>query len=177
MKGRRGCGMLRPMMQRMSPWLALVAVLAFASTAGALGSGGRAPAIGLQDLAGRPVALEGLRGKVVLVDFWASWCGPCREELPVLESFHVQYKPKGLVVIGVNIDNDAQNMKEFLRREKLSFTIVPDAKREVAGRYEPTKMPSSYLIDKKGIVRHVHAGFKRADAVALEAEIKALLAE
>lgn len=169
--------MLTPAMKRIFPWLLLVLVFSVSSQAWALGAGTRAPAIGLKRRGGEVLNLEELRGKVVLVDFWASWCAPCKEELPVLEKLHNQFKDKGLVIVGVNIDNEAANMDDFLRREKLSFTIVPDSKREVAGRYKPEKMPSSYLIDKKGIVRHVHAGFKKGDAASIEAEIKALLAE
>ncbi len=169
--------MVTTAMRRIFPWLLLVLIFTVSSHAWALGSGTRAPAIGLKHRGGKLLNLEELRGKVVLVDFWASWCAPCKEELPVLEKLHNQYKAKGLVIVGINIDNDAANMEDFLRRQKLSFTIVPDSKREVAARYEPAKMPSSYLIDKKGIVRHVHAGFKKGDAASIEAEIKALLAE
>lgn len=154
-----------------------VVFFSFISTAWALGTGAKAPEIGLKDTAGRPVAIADLRGKVVLVDFWASWCAPCKQELPVLEKLYAKYKGQGLEIVGVNIDNDAANMKSFLRRTPLSFRVVPDTKRKVAAVYEPPKMPSSYLIDKKGIVRHVHAGFRGADAAKIEAEIKALLSE
>jgi peroxiredoxin len=152
-------------------------VLAIAGSAVALSVGSKAPEIDLADRDGKVVKVSELKGKVVLVDFWASWCAPCREELPVLEALHKKYAAQGLVVVGVNGDNDRANMDKFLRRTKLSFRVVHDSARGVAARYAPTKMPSSYLIDRAGLVRHVHAGFKANDAEVLEREIKALLAK
>lgn len=160
------------------PALVLASVLAFTSSAWALGSGSRAPAIGLKDRQGKVVDLNALKGKVVMVDFWASWCAPCKQELPELEKLYQKYKGQGFVVVGVNIDEDPANMEKFLKGQKLSFTVVRDTDdHAVAGRYKPTKMPSSYLIDKKGIVRHVHAGFKPSDKAVFDKEIAALLAE
>lgn len=147
------------------------------ATVEALEKGQVAPEIGLTDLSGNAVKLSALRGKVVLVDFWASWCAPCRESLPVLERLSKSYADKGLVIVGVNIDKTPELARSFLSKNKLTLTfpVVNDKKHEVAGRYEPPTMPSSYVIDKEGRVRGVHAGFKASDATKLEAEIKALL--
>ncbi|MCA9577192.1 MAG: TlpA family protein disulfide reductase [Myxococcales bacterium] len=165
--------------------LAACAIVAFSAasvffplgpqTALALRGGQRAPEIGLTDLAGQRVDLASLRGKVVLVDFWASWCGPCREELPVLERFYQTYRERGLVVVGVNVDQDVANMTRFLQRQPLTFPVVHDAQHAVAERYGPTTMPSSFLIDRAGVVHSVHRGFRASDAAPLEAEIRALL--
>jgi peroxiredoxin len=102
---------------------------------------------------------------------------PCREELPELEALHKKYAAQGLVVVGVNADSERANMDKFLRRTKLSFRMVFDESRAVAGRYAPRKMPSSYLIDKKGLVRFVHGGYRAGDEKAIESEIQKLLAE
>lgn len=141
----------------------------------AVDKGSAAPEIALTTLSGKPVKLSALKGKVVLVDFWASWCGPCRESMPFLEKLSKNYKDKGLVVLGVNIDNDVAAAKKFLKELPVSFQVVNDADKKVAKAYAPPTMPSSYIIDKQGRVHVVHAGFKRADADKIEAEIKSLL--
>ena len=151
-------------------FLSAVAVPAFA-----LSRGARAPEIGLRDTQGNPVRLSQLRGKVVLVDFWASWCEPCKEEIPVLNRLHREYGDYGLVIVGVNIDNDEGNMRRFLRRTPIDFRVVHDGNHRVADRYSPPRMPSSFLIDQRGVVRYVHEGFRAADARVIERKVKELL--
>jgi cytochrome c biogenesis protein CcmG/thiol:disulfide interchange protein DsbE len=158
--------------------LALLCALAsVAMPAGALDKGQAAPEIGLKDLNGKAVNLSDLRGKVVLVDFWASWCAPCRESLPVLEKLSKSYASKGLVIVGVNIDKTPELAREFLTKNKLqlSFAVVNDKKHEVAERYAPPTMPSSYVVGRDGQVVSVHAGFRASDEAKLESEIKSLL--
>ena len=159
-------------------WLSAAAALCLllaAPSVHAVSGGSRAPEIGLKDLNGKPVSLSALRGKVVLVDFWASWCAPCKKELPELNKLHAKYAKQGLVVVGVNIDDNLKAAKRFMRKVPLDFPVVHDAKKAVAKRYEPPTMPSSYLVDKKGVIRHVQVGFKAKDAAVLEREIKKLL--
>lgn len=141
----------------------------------AVDKGQTAPEIALKDLGGNTVKLSSLKGKVVLVDFWASWCAPCRESMPFLEKLSKSYRDKGLVVLGVNIDNDAAAARKFLKELPVSFSVVNDTEKSVAKAYAPPTMPSSYLIDRQGKVHVVHAGFRRSDAAKLEAEIKSLL--
>jgi peroxiredoxin len=155
----------------------VVAITSIAATALALGAGARAPEIGLRDLSGHQVTMSGLRGKVVLVDFWASWCEPCAAEMPVLERLHQQYQSQGFTVIGVSQDREVANVRQFLGRHNVSFPIVHDASHQVAGRFSPPRMPSSYLIDRNGVVRYGHQGYRASDAQALEGEIRRLLAQ
>ena len=152
-------------------------VLAVAASAMALNTGQRAPEIGLRDLNGNNVTMASLRGNVVLVDFWASWCEPCAEEMPVLERLHTTYQAQGLRIVGVSQDRNASNVQGFLREHRVSFPIVHDAQHAVAGRYSPPRMPSSYIVDRSGVVRHVHEGFRSGDAAAMEREIRALLTQ
>lgn len=150
--------------------------MSLALPASALDAGQRLPEIGLNDLSGRKIDVASLQGKVVIVDFLASWCAPCKQELPVLEKLYKKYRDQGFVVVGVSVDEELVNLQGLLKQIKVSFPIVHDASKAVAGRYKPPRMPSSYVVDRKGIVRYVHAGFRSEDAAKLEAEVKALLA-
>lgn len=156
---------------------ALTSLLLVISTAAALNVGARAPEIGLRDLGGNNIRLAALRGKVAIVDFWASWCVPCREEFPVLARLHASYNAQGLVVVGVSVDRELSNVRDFLRRTPASFTIVHDSAHAVADRYRPATMPTSFIVDRRGVVRFVHAGFRAPDAARMEHEVQTLLAE
>jgi peroxiredoxin len=155
----------------------LAVAVTFLSTGSgfALDVGADAPEIGLANLAGQTVTKRSLTGKVVIVDFWASWCEPCREEMPVLERLYRRYRQRGLVVIGVSVDRDREHVQGFLRRTPVTFPIIHDAEHVVAGRFSPPRMPSSYVIDRRGVVRFVHAGFRAEDAAALERQVEQLL--
>jgi cytochrome c biogenesis protein CcmG, thiol:disulfide interchange protein DsbE len=155
--------------------LAVLGLLTFASDAVAIDKGQAAPEIHLRDMTGKEVKLSALKGKVVIVDFWASWCGPCRESMPVLERLSKVYKDKGLVVLGVNIDNDAKSASAFLKEVRVSFPVVNDSAKTVAKAYAPPTMPSSYVVDQQGRVHAVHAGFKASDGAKLESEVQKLL--
>lgn len=155
--------------------IVLAALLAFAAGARALDAGKQVPAIGLADLSGKRIDEAALAGKVVIVDFWASWCGPCKEEMPVLERLYQKHRKDGLVVVGVSVDRDVANIREFLKRVRVSFPIVHDVAHDVADRFEPTKMPTSYVVDRKGVVRFVHGGFRAEDAAKLAREVESLL--
>lgn len=156
-----------------------LATLLFGSTlapsALALDSGKPMPELGLKDLNGQPVTAASLRGKVVIVDFWATWCAPCKEEMPVLQRLHAKYGKDGLVVVGVSVDKDLANVRQFIKDMKLSFAILHDPDHAVTKRFAPPKMPSSYVVDRSGTVRFVHAGFHAKDAKALEDEVRKLL--
>lgn len=156
----------------------LLVVSISVASAFALEAKQRAPELSMVDLGGKKLDLKALRGKVVVLDFWASWCAPCKDEMPVLDRLYKQHKAKGLVVIGISVDRERDNVTDFLKKLKVSFPIVHDKGHAISGQIKPPKMPSSYVIDKKGIVRFVHEGFRKGDdAPKLEKEIKALLSE
>jgi len=155
---------------------ALVAMLVLGSTpALALEAGKPMPELGVTDLHGKRVDRASLEGKVVLIDFWATWCAPCKQELPVLQRLQTKYAKHGLVVIAISVDSDADKVRAFVKRMGLSLRVIHDADHALAERYGPTKMPSSYLVDREGRVRRVHAGYRKGDARKLEAGIRSLL--
>jgi len=117
-----------------------------------------------------------LKDKVVIVDFWASWCGPCKESFPAMEELHQKYGAKGLVIIAVNVDEDAGAMKEFLKSNTASFTIVRDAKKKLVSAANIASMPSSFVIGVDGKVSAIHKGFHGKETSKQYAqEIEALL--
>lgn len=121
--------------------------------------------------------LPNTSGKVVLVDFWASWCGPCKASFPALNRLHDKYASKGLVIIGVGVDDDAAKYKEFSGKMGAKFSIAHDSAHKAADFFGPPSMPSSYLTDRKGVIRYVHTGFRGAKTEAeYTTEIEALLA-
>ena len=147
------------------------------TAAAALEQGAKAPDIGLTDLSGKTVTMAALAGKVVVIDFWATWCAPCKQELPVLNKLYKKYGPSGLVIVGVSVDEKVDNVRAFLGKLPIEFPVVHDAEHLVSNRYKPTKMPSSFIVDRKGIVRYVHGGFHAEDAASFENEIRTLLSK
>ena len=130
-----------------------------------------------KSIAGQTVKLSGLRGKVVLVDFWASWCEPCKKELPLLGKMAKRLKPRGIEIVTVNIDDDRANAEAFIKSNGLQqLTVVPDTDKSIVGKYEPPKMPSSFVVDRSGVVRVVNAGFDDGDEAKIEKQLSQLAA-
>jgi peroxiredoxin len=125
------------------------------------------------------ISLSDYRGKVVLLDFWASWCVPCRKEMPFLVDLFQKNKEKGLAIIGINIDQDAKNRDKFLSAlaAKPEFPIVTDPKSKICPLYNLEGMPFTVLIDRKGFIRFRHVGFKDDAPTGLLKEVKILLQE
>ena len=120
---------------------------------------------------------DGLKGKVVLLDFWASWCGPCKDSFPVMDELQQKYGDKGLVILAVNVDEKVAAMKDFLKDHPVKFTIVHDATKKLVGTANIASMPTSFLIGKDGKVVAIHKGFHGKDtAKEYVAEIEKLLA-
>jgi thiol-disulfide isomerase/thioredoxin len=127
---------------------------------------------------GGKIDLGSLKGKVVLVDIWASWCAPCKEEMPLLDEMAGRLKDKGVQVIAVSIDEDRESAQEFLSsRPSWSLTVAHDPKGKLPEALHPGKMPSSYVLDADGIIRYVNEGFERGDLKTLEKRLVALAAE
>ena len=123
-----------------------------------------------------PLDLPSLKGKVVYVDFWASWCGPCRQSFPWMNDMQRTYGRDGLVIIAVNVDHERPDADKFLRTFAPSFRVAYDPDGALAESYHVKGMPTSFLIDRDGKVQLQHAGFRSKDAAELEGRIRALLA-
>lgn len=121
--------------------------------------------------------LSAYRGKVVYVDFWASWCGPCRQSFPWLDNLARAYASQNFVVIGVNVDKDRERAERFLNEIPADFPIVYDPKGELATAYKVAGMPSAILIDRAGHVRFQHSGFSEKQKGLYEEQLQSLLAE
>lgn len=122
------------------------------------------------------VTLSELKGKVVYLDFWASWCGPCRQSFPFMNELLAKYQAKGLEVVAINLDQQRSDADQFLSQVPARFTVAFDAKGESARRFEVKGMPSTFLIGRDGKVVAVHKGFKDDDRKALEASVVQALA-
>lgn len=154
---------------------------ALAQEAPPLAPGTHAPAFSAKATTGKTLTLKSLRGKVVLMDYWATWCGPCRMATPTLQSLHKQFGPKGLAVVGMSTDDarSVSQVKPFMKHFGITYavTTAPDANARAASAYRVNGIPSQYLIDKKGVVRWSQAGYSEAEKTMLPAMIKKLLAE
>jgi len=136
----------------------------------------QAPDFTLADLSGRLHSLADFQGKVVLVDFWATWCGPCRKEIPHLVKLYDTYKSKGFVILGVGLDRQS-NIAKFVADNKISYTVLVDEKSVAARPYGVSGIPRTLIIDKKGRIAFDHTGFAPGMEKEMEAEIGTLLAE
>ena len=120
--------------------------------------GDRAPDFTLTDLDGNQVSLSDFRGKVVFINFWATWCPPCRAEMPEIEALYQQYKTKDVVVIGVDILETDDKVRQFVERGGYSWIFVIDSTGTVSANYNINAIPTSYFIDREGIIRAVNIG-------------------
>jgi cytochrome c biogenesis protein CcmG, thiol:disulfide interchange protein DsbE len=155
----------------------LLAGLTYAASTHAANPGMPAPPFALATASGETVALAALRGRVVYVDFWASWCAPCRRSFPWMNAMQARYAGEGLAVVGVNVDKRRADAERFLRDTPASFTIVYDLEGATPAAYDVRGMPSSYLIDRHGNIAAVEEGFHDERRAALEVRIRALLAQ
>jgi cytochrome c biogenesis protein CcmG, thiol:disulfide interchange protein DsbE len=168
--------------------LGLSGVLALVGCAGANGGGAAssaasshalvgapAPAFELRDVAGGgDQSLEAYAGKVVIVDFWATWCEPCKQSFPAYQKL-VTELGGDVIVVGISQDDDAKGIPAFLSETGAKFPIVWDDGKAVAKAYDPPTMPTAFVLDRSGIVRFVHSGYRPGDEATLEAEARSLM--
>jgi len=154
------------------------ALLAAAAAAGAVEPGAAAPGFRLRPFAAAtPVSLADYRGKVVLVDFWASWCSPCRQSLPLYEKLRNEFADADFAILAINLDEDVADAKAFLAEHPVKYTTLQNPQGDIAQAFGLKGMPSSYLIDRDGVVRERHVGFEPKDIDALKQEITQLVAQ
>lgn len=142
----------------------------------ALAPGDAAPALVLPTAQQGPIALDALRGKVVYVDFWASWCGPCKRSFPWMAEMQRRYGERGFTVLAVNVDKRRADADRFLQATPAGFPVVFDDSGRTPAAWQVKGMPSSYLVDHAGRILHVESGFRDEQRDAVEAKIRAALA-
>jgi len=139
--------------------------------------GSAAPDFTLKSRSGKNLRLSDYRGQVVMVNFWASWCGPCRQEMPILEKMFKRYGKLGFVILGVNTEQDSSKANAYLRDIKVSFPIMYDTTSQVSKTYNVKAMPTTVIIDRNGKMRYLHAGYKSGYEKDYKKQIKKLIRE
>ena len=155
---------------------AAVVVLIAGTGFAALNKNLEAPNFKAKTVAGKQFELKDLRGRVVLLDFWATWCPPCRMEAPAIDKLWRTYKDKGLVVVGIALESGGPaQVKKFAEDNGLTYRLVADESGDIAKSYKISPIPTTYIVDAKGVIRQVHIGFGPGAEKDFEKEIKALL--
>ena len=158
---------------------ALVALLAvgLAGPAMAVTIQDDAPDFTLKSLEGSNLRLEEYRGQVVLINFWASWCGPCRQEMPLLDRLHQRYVDTGFAVLGINVEGEEAPARELIDRIPVTFPVLIDEGQLVSELYKLEAMPSTVVVDRDGVVRYIHRGYKPGDEAKYVEVVKELIRE
>ncbi|ABC29389.1 Thiol-disulfide isomerase and thioredoxins [Hahella chejuensis KCTC 2396] len=161
-----------------------VAALCFVLSASVLSLGagaaeikGPAADFTLKSSLGKNLRLQEYRGQVVLINFWASWCGPCRQEMPILEDIYKKYEKFGFTIFAVNVDEDSSLANEFLKDTKVTFPILYDNQNKVSRLYDVKAMPTTVIVDRNGNMRYLHKGYQPGTEDHYVKEVKALIRE
>ncbi|HEY6125918.1 MAG TPA: TlpA disulfide reductase family protein [Steroidobacteraceae bacterium] len=157
--------------------LALAAV--FVLPAFAASSSGPAPGFQLSARGGKSIDLSSLKGQVVMINFWATWCGPCRQEMPLLEDIYKKYKPMGFTMLAVNVEPDSKAAEAWLGKlsKPVTFPVAFDTESKVSKMYKVAGMPSTVFVDRKGNIRVMHKGYKPGDENFYLTQIRSMLKE
>ncbi len=159
----------------------IIALLCSAFAASSLASSGMegqtAPDFALKSSTGENLRLSEYRGDVVMINFWATWCGPCRQEMPLLDELYNRYQRVGFNLLGVNIDDDSSRAMQMADELGIDFPVLFDASKEVSRLYRVDAMPVTVLVDREGTVRYVHHGYKPGYENMYLDQIRSLLRE
>ncbi len=155
----------------------LSAVLALSAGAAlsAVAPSSTAPDFTLRTLGGPNQRLQEQRGRVVMINFWATWCGPCRQEMPELNKLYDKYRSAGFVLFGVNVDEDTRLASEIASKLGVKFPVLLDTEKKVSKLYDLTTMPSTILVDRDGKVRYIHHGYRTGYEDSYDKQIRELL--
>jgi peroxiredoxin len=140
-------------------------------------TGQPAPDFALKSSTGENLRLSEYRGDVVMINFWATWCGPCRQEMPLLDDLYARYERVGFTLLGVNIDDDSRRAMQMIDELGVNFPVLFDASKNVSKLYDVQAMPVTVLVDREGTVRHIHHGYKPGYEDKYLTEIRSLLRE
>lgn len=149
----------------------------FAATVAAGIAQAPAPDFTLKSASGENLRLSELRGDVVMINFWASWCGPCRQEMPILSELHDKYKSMGFTVLGVNVEENSSEARKLLKEMPVSFPVLFDNDSSVSRQYDVVAMPSTVLVDRNGNVRYLHKGYKPGLENTYVEQVRSLIRE
>jgi len=159
-------------------WLGVTAAVVLATSAVSAGlKQANAPDFTLKSSSGENLRLSEYRGDVVLINFWASWCGPCRQEMPILSELHDKYQALGFTVLGVNVEADTAKAKKLLKDTPVSFPVVFDSESVVSKQYDVVAMPSTVLVDRDGNMRYLHKGYKSGLEDVYQQQVRELIRE
>lgn len=152
-------------------------LMSFAAQASTSKVSGAAEDFTLKSRSGENVKLSEQRGTVVMINFWASWCGPCRKEMPIIDALYKKYSKYGFTVLGVNVDDKEQNAIRTLKKIPVEFPILFNPENSIAELYGVSAMPTTIFVDRNGNKRYIHAGYKVGEEVIYEKIIKKLIRE
>ena len=155
----------------------LFSVFAATSLASSKLEGQPAPDFALKSSTGENMRLSEYRGDVVMINFWATWCGPCRQEMPLLDELYERYSRVGFNLLGVNIDDDSRRAMQMIEELGVDFPVLFDATKRVSEMYDVDAMPVTVIVDREGTVRYVHQGYKPGYEDKYLTEIRTLLRE
>ncbi len=136
-----------------------------------------APDFTLKSRSGENIKLSELRGQVVMINFWASWCGPCRQEMPLLEELYKKYQPLGFTLLGVNVEMDSEAALHWLKDMDVSFPILFDTQNITSELYGVSAMPTTLLVDRDGNIRFMHLGYQPGVEAEYQQQIRTLVKE